>query len=357
MEALAQAEGAVISAALFGALAGAGVLPFPRAGFEAAIRAGGKGVEGSLRAFAAAADRAAGGAPPPPQAAAAPPSAPEPQGPATLRAAWQGLAARAAALPPPVAAMALAGLRKVVDFQDPAYGAEYLDRLDAVLARDDPARGLVLSNEAAKHIANAMAYDDVIRVADLKTRPARLARIRAEMGAGEGRLVHLTEFLHPRAEEIVGLLPAATGARLLANPVWMARIGRWFGGGRRPRTDRILPFLLLYLVGGLRFWRRRTLRHAEEVAHLEGWLAAALAHLPDRYDLACEVVRCRRLVKGYSDTHARGLSKFDRVMAGIGLVAGRPDAADWARRLREAALQDEEGRALDGALATIRSFV
>jgi indolepyruvate ferredoxin oxidoreductase beta subunit len=43
-------------------------------------------------------------------------------------------------------------------------------------------------------------------------------------------------------------------------------------------------------------------------------------------------------------------------MEGIALVAGRQDAADWARRLREAALQDEEGSALDGALATIRSF-
>jgi indolepyruvate ferredoxin oxidoreductase beta subunit len=38
-------------------------------------------------------------------------------------------------------------------------------------------------------------------------------------------------------------------------------------------------------------------------------------------------------------------------------VAGREDAADWARRLREAALKDEDGKALDGALATIRSFV
>ena len=43
-------------------------------------------------------------------------------------------------------------------------------------------------------------------------------------------------------------------------------------------------------------------------------------------------------------------------MAGIDLVEGREDAADWARRLREAALQDAEGKALDGALATIRSF-
>ena len=82
----------------------------------------------------------------------------------------------------------------------------------------------------------------------------------------------------------------------------------------------------------------------------------ASGYLDRNYDLAVEVIQCRRLVKGYSDTHARGLSKFDRVLDGIALVASRPDAADWARRLREAALMDEEGKALDGALATVRSF-
>mgnify|MGYP000450890725 CR=1 FL=1 len=92
------------------------------------------------------------------------------------------------------------------------------------------------------------------------------------------------------------------------------------------------------------------------MAHLQAWLNAALAHLPGHYDLAVEVIRMRRLIKGYSDTHARGLSKYDRVMAGVALVAGRDDAADWARRLREAALSDEKGLGLDGALDTIRSF-
>ena len=43
-------------------------------------------------------------------------------------------------------------------------------------------------------------------------------------------------------------------------------------------------------------------------------------------------------------------------MAAIALVAGRADAADWARRLREAALIDEKGKALDGAIRTIQSF-
>ena len=43
MEALALASGSVISASLFGALAGSGALPFPRAAFEAAIRRLGQG--------------------------------------------------------------------------------------------------------------------------------------------------------------------------------------------------------------------------------------------------------------------------------------------------------------------------
>jgi indolepyruvate ferredoxin oxidoreductase beta subunit len=279
------------------------------------------------------------------------------RGPAALVAAWDRLAARVAALPPPVAEMAAPGLRKVVDFQDVAYGGEYLDRLDRILATDDPARGWLLSREAAKHVANAMAYDDVIRVADLKTRAGRDARIRRELGAAGETVLRLTDYLHPRAEELAGLLPAGFGARLTASPRWMARLDRLVNRGRRMRTDGLSGFVPLWLVGGLRRWRRRTLRHATEQDHLALWLATATGYRATNYDLAVETIRCRRLVKGYSDTHARGLSKFDRVLEGIALVAARPDAADWARRLREAALKDEQGRALDGALATIRSFL
>jgi indolepyruvate ferredoxin oxidoreductase beta subunit len=114
---------------------------------------------------------------------------------------------------------------------------------------------------------------------------------------------------------------------------------------------------MLHLLGGLKGWRLKTLRHATEIGHIERWLNTALSCLPQNYDLAVEVIRCRRLVKGYSDTHARGLSKFDKVLAAIALIKDRDDAADWARRLREAALKDEEGKALDGAIETIRSFL
>lgn len=356
MEKLALDNGSVISASLFGALAGSGALPFPRAAYESAIRASGKGVEPSLRAFAAAVAQAEIGGDE--VKAVVEPKNPQttPCGPAPLRRDWQGLQARVAALPEPIREMTTLGLQKTVEFQDIAYGAAYLDRLSQVVAVDDAAHGYVLSIEAAKYIANAMAYDDVIRVADLKTRSTRFARIRTEMGATDDNLLNLTEYFHPRAEEIAGLLPARLGARWQANPKRMAQLDHWFNRGRHIRTDRAAPFLLLWLIGGLRRWRLGTLRHSQEVAHLERWLQTALTHVP-RYNLAVEILRCRRLIKGYSDTHARGQSKFDRVIHGATLVAGREDAADWVRRLREAALQDEDGKSLDGALATLRSFL
>ncbi len=355
LERVATDNGSVISASLFGALAGSGRLPFARADFEAAIRAGGKGVESSLRAFAAAFDAARDEAPIP-QTAATELTRPVAIGPDALLAQWRELEARVAALPSQVRDMAMAGLRKVVDFQDVAYGAAYLDRLEDVLTHDTPDRGHVLTREAAKYIANAMAYDDIIRVADLKTRRARMDRIGTEMGLREDQQMRVSEYFHPRAEEIVGLMPAGIGARIEASATWMARLDRWFSKGRRVRTDRIGGFALLYLLGGRRGWRLRTLRHAHEMAHLQGWLERALDHAERNYDMAVELLRCRRLIKGYSDTHARGRSKFDRVCGAAALLTGRGDGADWVRRLREAALQDEAGAALDGALATVRSF-
>src|SRR5258708_34769503 len=62
MQAQANAAGTVISAVMFGALAGSGTLPLSRADCESAIRAGGKGAEASLKGFAAGLDAAAGSA-------------------------------------------------------------------------------------------------------------------------------------------------------------------------------------------------------------------------------------------------------------------------------------------------------
>jgi indolepyruvate ferredoxin oxidoreductase beta subunit len=364
MAELAEKAGSVVSAVLFGALAASKTLPFERMAFEATIRAAGVGVEPSLRAFALGYDGVLAEASHGPAHATLKPVAAK-KYPALApvgHAGYDALVARARSEFPHTAHdMIGAGLQRVVDYQDVAYGQEYLDLLADILALDkanggEP-RGFVLTRTAAKYIATAMAYDDVFRVADLKTRGSRFERVRSEIAAAPDQLVYTTEYMHPRMEEVCGSLPAGLGRFIENRPGLFKALDKVVNRGRRVQTGTIRWFLPLYVLGGMRRFRRSTLRHVNEVAHRDAWLARVKAAAPKDYDLAVELLQARRLVKGYSDTHARGQSKFDKVMAGAAKVAGRPDAAEWVRRLREAALKDEDGIALSGALKTIDSFV
>jgi indolepyruvate ferredoxin oxidoreductase beta subunit len=354
MEALAKQAGSVVSASLFGALAGSGELPFPREAFEATIGAGGKGAQASLAAFELAYERTSGDAGEDP--AAKPTDGRATAIPPRLAQGWQVLSHRATALPAPVREMAEAGLRKTVDFLDLAYGEEYLARIERIAAADSAAKGFAFSREAAKYVANAMVYDDIVRVADLKTRSGRANRVRADVHLADNQTLATTEYFHPRMEEVCGALPARLGAAIEARPKLMRMLNRFVDRGLRIRTDTILGFGMLWIIGGLRRYRRYLLRHKVEAAHLQDWLDLAEAERGRDYALAVEVLKCRRLVKGYSDTHVRGLSKFDRVLACLPMLRGRIDAADWLRRLREAALADTGGIMLDGAIRTVRSF-
>ncbi|MFO1082413.1 MAG: indolepyruvate oxidoreductase subunit beta family protein [Reyranellaceae bacterium] len=359
MAAIAEQSDSVISAALFGALAASEALPFPRSAFEAAIRAGGIGVEASLRAFdrahQAALEELRTPSPPPPRSGALLKRFPD------LRpigdAGYDGLVERARSLPAAAHRMIAAGLARVVDFQDIGYGAEYLDRVQPFAALEAGAAECPLTEAAAKQIARAMAYDDPIRVADLKTRGSRFERVRREVAARPDQLVYATEFMHPRLEEVCGTLPAALGEWLEGNPRLGSLLRPLIDRGRRVDTGHIGWFLLLYALAGARRFRRATLRHRREQAHLAAWLAQALETARRDPALGVEVLEARRLVKGYSDTHDAGTGKFTQLMTMARRLEGRADAADWMRRLRQAALADAEGRALGDTIRTVESFL
>lgn len=354
LAAIAEESGSHISASLFGALAGSETLPFKRDQYEQTIRSSGRGVEASLAAFSTAYSKIqsnsddgaeADGLPAEPQHVAAPQSK-----------EWDELTAKVGQFPEPVQKMALAGLAKVVDYQDFAYGEEYLTHLGRVLGHDHKDQNYALTSAAAKHVANAMTYDDIIRVADLKTRSDRFRRVQDHAGTSEEEVLQITEYFHPGASEVCSLLPRRLGEGVRNNGTLFGLLGKIANRGWRVRSDTIFWFGVLYMAAGLKRFRRKLLRHGTEAKHLSALMDKALTQAPTDYDLAVEVFNCQRLIKGYSDTHARGLSKFGRVITGIDLVAGRPDAIEWARRLQKLALAGESGAELDGALQTIRSF-
>ncbi|ODS96394.1 MAG: indolepyruvate oxidoreductase subunit B [Lautropia sp. SCN 69-89] len=345
MAAAAVDSGSVIGAVLFGALAGTGVLPFDRAAFEATIERGGVGVAASRQAFAVAFERARAGAPAPSTIEPAlPAAAPQPRS-AEVRA----LLARVGAEFPPVAQSFLTeGVRRLLDYQDPAWAGSYLDRMARVKAAPGGGDAQLLT-ELARHLALWMSWEDTIRVADLKTRGSRFERVRGEVRLADGQLLAIDEYLHPRVQEIAETLPVGLGRWLLASG-WPRRlVERFTTRGRVVTTSSLPGFLLLYATAGMKRWRRSTLRFAIEQAHIEQWLRRIEEAAAVSPELATEIVRCQRLVKGYGDTHERGLRNYETLMAA--LRHGGPEVTPAIlRELRDAALADERGEMLQAAL-------
>lgn len=344
MNATAEANGSVISAVLFGALAASKALPLPREAYETAIRSGGIGVELSLQAFSAGMEQALAG--PVTEATDDPPVN------HAVNATVSELLGRIQTrYPEPVRMNAQEGIRRMMDYQDTQYAEHYLNRLERIIDLEHANAGVAhdykLSAETARYLALWMSYEDTIRVADLKTRSERFKRVREEVQVKNDQIANVTEFMHPRVEEICDTLPPRAGNWIMQSPRVYRLLGWLTHRGRHIRTTKLSGFLMLYTLAGMRRWRRKTLRFTVEDKRINAWLERVEKQVPNDPQLALEVIECQRLVKGYGDTQARGWQSFDTIMRILDRYSDRPDLPALVRRLRDAGLEDEEGKSLE----------
>lgn len=355
MAAMAQQTGTVISAVLLGAVAASGVLPFARDAYEAVIRASGKGVEASLRGFGQAYDTVA---------------AARARQAVVLQAAQAAAAVLAparAALPAELALrfpaatheMVAAGHARMLEYQDRAYAALYIERLDRVLRAErsiDPqgAHGWAVTRETARYLALWMAFDDIVRVADLKCRASRFERVRREVKATEGELVYLYDHFKPGVPELAALLPEGLARPLLQ---WDRRR---IAAGKEPLalplkigTHTLGGFLALRVLASLKGLRRRGSRFALEQSLIERWLAGVEQGTRTLWQLGHEIAECGRLIKGYGSTNERGKDNLLHVLDHLATAASFETPEQRAAAIgaaRAAALADDAGKALDQAL-------
>ncbi len=351
MASIAAAHRTVISAVMFGALAGAGVLPWPRAACEQVIRDGGLGVEASLAGFAAAFDAVADES-----ARAALADAGAGLTPRSSPSVWAPLLA---ALPTAMRENAAHGVVRMLDYQDAPYAKRYLERLQRIAAAAEkapahPGTAHALG-EAARLLALWMSYEDVIRVADLKSRRSRVARIRDEARLRDDDLLEVVEYLKPGVDEVASILPRALGERLRR---WAERGGRLdtLNRGMHLPSTRVHGYLMLRLLARLRPLRPRSLRFHQEQQAIERWLAALDRALPAAPAFGAALAQLPRVLKGYGDTQRRGRASFDRIFDTLvqrALDAGGGPPAGAERELLtaiDAALAEPEGRALERSL-------
>jgi indolepyruvate ferredoxin oxidoreductase beta subunit len=345
-----------ISAVILGSIAGAAVLPWGIEEYHHAIKESGVGVEASLAAFEAGREAAVAATLEPLTAGA------WPDDHGTIDSSDYTLAAVSPQLRTRIEHRFPAALRELLgmiaarlsDYQDHAYAVLFLDRIERIAmldaARlDDPA----LTRAAARSLGLWMSFEDVMRVAQVKTRRGRAERIRREVKAQPTDLVQVREYVKPRVEEICGTLPAALGRRLLASSRAHRVLAR-FTAGRRISTSTVSGFALLRGIAALRRFRRGSLRFQIENQRIEDWLGQIAAIAPKNHDLAVELAECQTLVKGYGDTHERGWSSFRQLTSLLPGLIGDPKGAAHLRTLRAAALADDSGAQLERAISSLR---
>jgi indolepyruvate ferredoxin oxidoreductase beta subunit len=331
MREMAWRNGTVINTVMFGAAVGTGVLPLSRGSCEAAIRASGKAVEASLKGFSAGYAVAK----------------------EALRSSGDG--AGAAVLPAGLRDVIQSGAELTADYQDERYARDYRSTVESLLHLEIDAGGgpaeCPVTRETARFLALWMSYEDVIRVADLKTRRTRLEKVRKEVSARPEDVMRLTEFLKPGLEEMLSVLPPRL-AHWAAQRKVLTR--KPLNVGLHIRTDTVTGFMMLCALRSLRRVRRHTSRFRSEHELIVKWLDAIrrLLATPKLTQAAYELALSGNLVKGYGQTHARGRKNLQAILADIDRqdLTQAGGLAARIKQAREAALADPEGRKLAQAL-------
>jgi indolepyruvate ferredoxin oxidoreductase beta subunit len=292
-------------------------------------------------------------------------------------AAAQRLLAGDARFPDALHPLLMLGCERLIAYQGAGYARLYLDRVAAVLQAeqaqaassthpeaDAAAEGTAqvasvdgwpITRETARGLAVWMAFDDVIRVAELKSRSARLQRVRSEARAGEQDVLKVYDHFKPGVPEFAALLPAGLARRLQA---WDARRqARGLAAWALPLkigTHTVTGVLALRALGLLKPLRPLGSRWAAEQTLIEQWLETVRNGTRQQAQLGLELARCCRLVKGYGGTHDRGREQLLHVLQHLAPADGTPAQAQAAAQAvaaaREAALVDGSGKALAEAL-------
>ena len=325
--AMAKAHGTMVSAVMLGVVAGSGLLPFARVHFEASIQGGGASAaqtQASLKGFAAGFERAANA-----QALQAMLQDDDSPQAALIDMATTGIASPSAvqALPAAVREFAQLGYQRLLDYQGTAYANLYVARLQTVLNAEnaaDPAhvQGHAASRHTARWLALWMAFDDIVRVADLKSRASRWQRVAAEVKLQPGELLRVYDHFKPGVPELAALLPNALATPLLRLK-WLRPHGSRFG---------------------------------QEQADIHTWLQAITTGLHEDWALGCELAQCGQLIKGYGSTNERAKRNLQHILVHLASAALNPSAtwrAQAVAQARAAALQDEEGVSLNNRLTTL----
>ena len=248
-------------------------------------------------------------------------------------------------LPEGVAPVVSEGIHVLMDYQGASYARLYVERLQRFIGK-----GLAPETfgEMARLMTSRMAYEDAIRIAQLKL---------FEYRDSEGRIAS-REDKKFRFDELVDALP-----EIAADPILtvLDKIG-W--AHRRVSipfsTKTRFGIRRLKIEAWLRRWRMFSIRYGEERRWVERWLHMIARSLVRQPAATAAVVETATMVQGFGDAYRQGLADWHAVIDGLVKptfdgVLPLADLAAAIAEARAAAMPDPRQVSLKRAIAQIRA--
>ncbi len=227
------------------------------------------------------------------------------------------------------------GIHLLMDYQGAAYAKLYVERLQRFIGHQDV--DAAMFREIARLMANRMAYEDAIRIAQLKL---------AEFRDSDGRVQSIDALPAVAAEPVLMVLDKLGWAHKRVSIPFSAA-SRW--GLRR-----------LKIEAWLRRWRLFSIRYSEERAWVERWLHMIARSLAKQPNATSAIVDTATMVEGYGDRYRQGLADWHAIIDGLAKptfdgALPLQDLAGAVAEARAAALPDPRQVALKRAIAQIRA--
>ncbi|WP_223966310.1 DUF6537 domain-containing protein [Bradyrhizobium sp. RD5-C2] len=238
----------------------------------------------------------------------------------------------------------------LIAYQSTSYAQLYIDRLKRFVGR----RGVddALIAEIARLMAERMAYEDAIRIAQLKLGEVNAAGGLAARSADDVKKLRL--------DELIDALP-----EMVADPV-LAVLDR-LGWRRRRVSIRFsantrFSVRRLRIEAGLKRWRLFSGRYAKERIWVERWLHMIDRSLTKQPAAAQAVAETATMIQGYGDPYRQGIADWHVIIDGLvkptfdGVLV-LPDLAAAITEARAAIMPDPRQAALKRKVAEIRARV
>jgi hypothetical protein len=253
------------------------------------------------------------------------------------------------ALPERLSPVVSDAIHLLIDYQSAGYARLYVDRLRRFIGRRGVSEAML--GDIARLMAERMAYQDPIRIAQLK-----LAGL-DEAGAKAGS----AEVIKFRLDELVEALPAVIGEPVLD-------VLEWAGWVRKSRmsirfsTRTRFGIRRLKIEAGTRRWRLYSVRYARERVWVERWLHMIDRSLTRQPQAASAIVETATMIKGHGEAYRQGLADWHAIIDGVAKpsfdgVLGLSDLAGAIAEARAAAMPDPLQAALKRKIAAIRTRV